>query len=144
MFFFATINDYDYTNGESAQRIQEAIARAEEIASLSCTVNGQTVKPQVIVIGFAGLREDPSSRTDYNHYIHIFNGMLYAAVTESELLKANAALFTTVPLLTNGQTDFISDGVHYGTKTLQTLTDYIAAFDSEASDTQNSAERTAA
>lgn len=129
VFFFATVNDYDYERGENDSNISEAVRTAERFASMEYEYKGRTHRPRVIVIGFDGCKKDASSfegsaADEFNRYVSDYNAKLKAAVEASELLKAYAEYYTTVPEIV-GETGFISDRLHYDDATLNKLCGYI-------------------
>ena len=129
IYFFATVNDYDYVDNDNVDSIAAAISTAEALAEMSCEYEGTVYQPEVIVIGFDGGYGDILYRTpaeEYNRYIDDYNEKLRAAVNSSELLQENSLQFTTVPEITESSTGFIEDGLHYSDDTLKEIADYIA------------------
>ena len=130
VFFFATVNDYDYYGNGNSTYIAAAVASAEMIASMSYEYEGTVYHPEVIVIGFDGGRRTGDifgiPQDVFNRYIESYNTELRDAVNNSPVLKENASLFTTVSEITGGETGFISDGLHYSDSTLQTIVEYMA------------------
>lgn len=129
IYFFATVNDYDYIGNDNGGSIAAAISTAEALAEMSYENEGRIYRPEVIVIGFDGgygdiLYSIPAE--DFNRYIDDYNEKLRAAVDSSELLKENSQQFTTVPEITEGRTGFNEDGLHYSDDTLREIVDYIA------------------
>ncbi len=129
VFFFATVNDYDYLSNNNAGYIWSAIASAEMIASMTYEYDGTVFHPEVIVIGFDGGRTDGDifgiPQNVFNRYIDSYNMNLQEAVNESPVLNGTASRFTTVREITGGKTTFISDGLHYGDDTLQKIADFM-------------------
>ena len=121
VFFFATVNDFDYAANNNAGYISAAITAAERIASLSYAYEGNVWHPQVIVIGFDGGQITAA----FNRYVDSYNTRLREAVNNSPVLRENASFFTTVPEITGGRTGFISDGLHYSEGTLQQIADHL-------------------
>ena len=132
VFFFATINDYDYSANQNAGYISAAVSAAETIASMTWNYEGTEYHPKVIVIGTEGGRTTGDifgiPQGTFNRYIDSYNRDLRTAVTQSPLLKETAPYFTTVREITGGRTTFISDGLHYSDTTLQTIANYIKTF----------------
>lgn len=129
IYFFATVNDYDYVDNDNIDSIAAAISTAEALAEMSCEYEGTVYQPEVIVIGFDGGYGDILYRTpaeEYNRYIDDYNEKLRAAVNSSVLLQENSLQFTTVPEITESSTGFIEDGLHYSDDTLKEIADYIA------------------
>lgn len=129
IYFFATVNDYDYMENDNEGSIDAAVSVAERLAAMSCEDENTVVQPEVIVIGFDGGRGDVLHRIsaeDFNRYVDDYNEKLRAAVNSSALLQKNAAQFTTVPEITGGQTGFNEDGLHYSDDTLREIIDHIA------------------
>ena len=122
VFFFATVNDYDYLNDNNAGYISGAVDAAQRIASLSYAYEGNVYHPKVIVIGFDGGAQSFSA---LNRYVGSYNTMLHEAVKNSTLLKETESLFNSVPEITNRNTTYISDGLHYSDATLQMIAEYI-------------------
>ena len=130
VFFFATVNDYDYYGNGNSAYIAAAVASAETIASMSYEYEGTVYHPEVIVVGFDGGRRTGDifgiPQDVFNRYIESYNTELRDAVNNSPVLKENASLFTTVSEITGGETGFISDGLHYSDSTLQAIAEYMA------------------
>ena len=129
IYFFATVNDYDYIGNDNDDSIAAAIRTAEAFAEMSCENEGRIYQPEVIVIGFDGgygdiLYSIPAE--EFNRYIDDYNEKLRAAVDSSELLHENSRQFTTVTEITEGRTGFNEDGLHYSDDTLKVIVDYIA------------------
>lgn len=127
IFFFATVNDYDYIGNENDQSISSAVSTAEKLGNMSCQKEGKLYRPEVIVIGFDGgagdvLQHIPAQ--DFNRYVDDYNEKLRTAVNDSPLLQQNAEYFTTVPEITDGSTGFNEDGLHYSDDTLKEIVDY--------------------
>lgn len=129
VFFFATVNDYDYLNNYNSGNISAAVSSAEMIASMSYEFEGSIYYPEVIVIGFDGAGSNFFIPLEvFNQYVDSYNRELHKAVNNSVVLKNTAAFFTTVPEITEGKTAFISDDLHYSDATLQKINDYIISF----------------
>lgn len=129
VFFFATVNDYDYASGDNGGNIAAAICAAERIASMEYEYNGRIHRPKVIIIGFDGSIKEGSlwgglSAEVFNRYVSDYNAALKAAVEASALLKENSDRFTTVPEIV-GETGFITDLLHYDDITLGKLCEFI-------------------
>lgn len=128
IYFFATVNDYDYVGNENDQSISAAVNTAEKLGNMSCQKEGKLYRPEVIVIGFDGgagdvLQYIPAQ--EFNRYVDDYNEKLRTAVNDSPLLQQNAEYFTTVPEITGGSTGFNEDGLHYSDDTLKEIVDYI-------------------
>ena len=129
VFFFATVNDYDYRGNNNAWNISAAVSSAEMIASMAFEYEGQRYHPQVIIIGFDGGHTTGDifgiRQEDFNRYIDSYNEDLLKAVSESAVLKGSADRFTTVREITGRKTTFMSDGLHYSDAALQQIADHI-------------------
>ena len=128
IYFFATVNDYDYIGNENDQSISAAVSMAEKLGNMSFQKEGKLYRPEVIVIGFDGGAGDVLQRIpaqDFNRYVDDYNEKLRTAVNDSPLLQQNAEYFTTVPEITGGSTGFNEDGLHYSDDTLREIVDYI-------------------
>ena len=128
IYFFATVNDYDYIGNENDQSISAAVSTAEKLGNMSCQKEGKLYRPEVIVIGFDGGAGDVLQRIPaqvFNRYVDDYNEKLRTAVNDSPLLQQNAEYFTTVPEITGGSTGFNEDGLHYSDDTLREIVDYI-------------------
>ena len=128
IYFFATVNDYDYIGNENDQSISAAVSTAEKLGNMSCQKEGKLYRPEVIVIGFDGGAGDVLQRIPaqvFNRYVDDYNEKLRTAVNDSPLLQQNAEYFTTVPEITDGSTGFNEDGLHYSDDTLSEIVDYI-------------------
>ncbi len=128
IFFFATVNDYDYVYGNNSGFIAAAIDAAETIASMSYEYDGTVYRPQVIVIGFEGgdaAGYNSGIPQNFNWYVDSYNSALREAVSGSPVLSETAERFTAVSEITGGNTTFINDGLHYSDDTLQKITEYI-------------------
>lgn len=129
IFFFATVNDYDYESGDNSANIAAAVRAAERLASLCFELDGRTFRPRVVIIGFDGCRREggyygvPSET--FNRCLDEYNAALLEAVAGSEAL---GVYFTTVRAIAGGNTAYIDDGLHYGDETLRSLADFIAGF----------------
>ena len=124
IYFFATINDYDYVNNYNDGNISAAVSAAEGLASMSYEYNGTVYHPDVRVIGFDGGHTYAPifsiPQDEFNRYITDYNDKLSQAVKNSSILGE----YTTVPAISGG-TDFIDDGLHYGDRTLKKLIEYM-------------------
>ncbi len=132
VFFFATINDYDYFGNDNSAYISAAVSSAEMIASMSYEYEGTVYHPRVILIGIEGSGDSfgvPDG--SFNRYIGDYNTKLKEAVNQSTILKGTATFFTTVPEITGGGTTFISDGLHYSDAALQKIAGFIYQFSGE-------------
>ena len=130
IYFFATVNDYDYVGNENDQSISAAVSTAEKLGNMSCEKEGKVYQPEVIVIGFDGGAGDVLYRIpsqEFNRYVDDYNEKLRTAVNDSPLLQQNAEYFTTVPEITDGSTGFNEDGLHYSDDTLSEIVDYICS-----------------
>ena len=129
IFFFATVNDFDFHTNHNEQHIQAALSAAERIASLSCEQDGEVFHPQVYVIGFAGGRNTGSivsvPHAVFNRYCGDYCEKLHAAVDASALLRDTAPYYTAVPEIVQGEVGFIDDGLHYDDQTLDRIVTYI-------------------
>ena len=128
IYFFATVNDYDYIGNENDLSISAAVSTAEKLGNMSCQKEGKLYRPEVIVIGFDGGAGDVLQRIpaqEFNRYVDNYNEKLRTAVNDSPLLQQNAEYFTTVPEITGGRTGFNEDGLHYSDDTLKEIVDYI-------------------
>lgn len=125
VFFFATVNDYDYMYNTNAAYISTAVTSAERIASMTYTWQGIEYWPDVIMIGFEGGDQNYFS---FNAYVYPYNVGLSMAVSNSAVLGRNASQFITVPDITGRRTTFISDGLHYSDATLRMIADYMKNF----------------
>ena len=128
IYFFATVNDYDYVGNENDQSISAAVSMAEKLGNMSFQKEGKLYRPEVIVIGFDGGAGNVLQRIPaqvFNRYVDDYNEKLRTAVNNSALLQQNAEYFTTVPEITGGRTGFNEDGLHYSDDTLKEIVDYI-------------------
>ena len=128
IYFFTTVNDYDYVGNENDQSISAAVSMAEKLGNMSFQKEGKLYRPEVIVIGFDGGAGDVLQRIPaqvFNRYVDDYNEKLRTAVNDSPLLQQNAEYFTTVPEITGGSTGFNEDGLHYSDDTLKEIVDYI-------------------
>ena len=128
IYFFATVNDYDYIGNDNGESISAAISAAEKLANMSCQKEGKVYQPDVIVIGFDGGEGDILYRIpaqEFNRYVDDYNDKLRTAVSDSALLQQNADYFTTVPEITGGRTGFNEDGLHYSDDTLKEIVEFI-------------------
>ena len=131
IYFFATVNDYNYASENHAASVAAAISAAERLAGLSYEQNGQQLHPTIIVIGIEGGNKTGSIFSipsgTFNQQLNAYNSALRDAFYASGILSAANSLFTTVPSITNDQTTYISDGLHYSDETLSALNGYIIA-----------------
>ncbi len=132
VFFFATVNDYDFAGNGNATSVAAAISAAEELASMTCEKDGTAYSPKIVVIGFEGCAKDADlsgtvSAGDFNRYVADYNDKLKEAVNESAILTSAGARFTTVKEIVGDDAEFIEDNIHYGDGTLKAITDYIAS-----------------
>ena len=128
IYFFATVNDYDYIGNDNDESISAAISTAEKLANMSCQKEEKVYQPDVIVIGFDGGEGDILYRIpaqEFNRYVDDYNDKLRTAVSDSALLQQNADYFTTVPEITGGRTGFNEDGLHYSDDTLKEIVEFI-------------------
>ena len=131
IYFFATVNDYDFRENKNSEKIASAVQAAERFASLSYTLDGVTYHPEVVVIGFDGGRGTGTifsvPHTLFNSCLSDYNRDLRTAVSESDLLAPYVSRFTTVPEIVGGKAAFISDGLHYDDGVLADITSYLLA-----------------
>ena len=128
IYFFATVNDYDYIENDNNDYIAAAVETAEMLADLSFENEGRVSRPEIMVIGFDGGGGDVLYRTpadEYNRYINDYNEKLRTEINSSTLLKECSVEFTTVPEITEGSTGFIEDGLHYSDETLGEIVEFI-------------------
>lgn len=129
IWFFATVNDYNYTDSSNSAGISAAILAAERLVGMKYEYNGETCHPRVIVVGFDGCRAEGMMngipQEDFNRYIADYNEKLRAAVKRSGLLAPDARYFTTVPEIVGGKAGFVEDGLHYDDATLEAIIAYI-------------------
>lgn len=128
IYFFATVNDYDYVENDNDESISAAIRTAEKLVNMTCENDGKVYQPEVFVIGFDGGEGDVLQRIpaeEFNRYVDDYNEKLRIAVNKSALLQQNADHFTTVPEITGGRTGFNEDGLHYSDDSLREIVDYI-------------------
>ena len=128
IYFFATVNDYDYVENDNDESISAAIRTAEKLVNMTCENDGKVYQPEVFVIGFDGGEGDVPQRIpaeEFNRYVDDYNEKLRIAVNKSALLQQNADHFTTVPEITGGRTGFNEDGLHYSDDSLREIVDYI-------------------
>lgn len=129
IFFFATVNDYDHVSDDNAENIGAALDCVLRLAHMVCIKNGREYHPRIIVIGIEGGAEDDASGwlpEDFNRYVDSYNAALEKALLEGEYqsaLTATGAAFAYTPfkVMSNGELDFIDDGLHYGDRTLRAL-----------------------
>lgn len=130
VFFFATVNDYDWEENSNAENIAAALACAERIGQMSCERDGKTRYPRLVIIGIEGGAEDSRGwlPEDFNRYVDAYNAELQNALIGefSEKLSARGG-YAFLPLrqMTGGVLDFIDDGLHYGDMTLRAIENYI-------------------
>lgn len=126
---FATVNDFDFRNGENAEHIANAVAAAEKLSAMRVTLDGVTYAPHLTVIGFDGCRRTGTlygtPQEVFNRFVPDYNNALLAACAESVVLSAAGTAVVTVPELTGGDTDFIDDGLHYSDVTLHRLISFL-------------------
>ena len=120
LFFFATVNDYDYSGEYNGSGISAAIAFAERLASMRFEYKGKEYAPAITVIGIAGAQNE-----SFNGYIDEFNALLENAVRDSAILNGSSPRYTTVPEILGGEIGFIDDGLHYDDGTLKALAEFI-------------------
>lgn len=128
IYFFSTVNDYDYVENDNDESISAAIRTAEKLVNMTCENDGKVYQPEVFVIGFDGGGGDVLQRIpaeEFNRYVDDYNEKLRIAVNKSALLQQNADHFTTVPEITGGRTGFNEDGLHYSDDSLREIVDYI-------------------
>jgi hypothetical protein len=129
IYFFSTVNDYDYANNDNEAHIASALAAAERFASLSVTINGTTYKPDIVLIGFDGGRTHKAifgiPPEEYNRYIADYNQTLLSKAAASEILGPFSSGFTTVPVIMDEKTAFNADGLHYSDGTLDEIISFI-------------------
>lgn len=127
LYFFATVNDYDFRENRNEASAEAAAAAAERLASMRTEHQGQTVSPRVTFIGIvAGSRDVPVVGypcEEFNRYEDAFNELLKETVSASPIL--HEAEWTTVPKILEGTIGFISDGLHYDDPTLRKLAAYM-------------------
>lgn len=126
---FATVNDYDFRNGQNADHIAAAVAAAEKLCAMRVTCDGMTYAPHLTVIGFDGCRRTGdlygTPQEVFNRFVPDYNNALRAACAESTVLSAAGTAFAAVPELTGGDTGFIDDGLHYSDAALHRLTSFL-------------------
>lgn len=131
LYFFSSVNDYDFAGNDNAANISAAIQAAETLASLSYDNGNGVQHPNVYVIGFDGCWTTSdlwgTPQEDFNRYVDEYNEAVRQAVSESAILSGNAASYTTVPAIAGGKADFIDDGLHYSDSTIQAIASYIAS-----------------
>ena len=129
IYLFATINDYDYRNNANSSYISSVVSTAENLASMSCELNGTVYHPEVILIGFNGSKKDGYlfgiPNEIFNQYIEDYNNNLFSSVAESTYLNGNIDKFSTISKIVAGQESFIDDGLHYSDSTLKSICSYI-------------------
>ena len=132
IYFFSTVNDYDFTENENNNGyIKDAVSAAESIASMSYDYEGRTYHPEVIVIGFDGGPETgivlryPAE--EFNRYCDDYNQKLRSAVGDSDILQGSLSSFTTVPEIVGGKASFITDGLHYSDDSLEKIIQHIVS-----------------
>ena len=128
LYFFTTVNDYDFRENRNEAAAAAAVKWAEQYASMHYEYEGKDVYPSVTVIGIvAGARKGnvmQYSAQEFNRYEEDFNALLKEKVSGSEVLKN--AEWTTVPEILNNEIGFIPDGLHYNDETLKKLAEYIS------------------
>ena len=129
VYFFATVNDYDFQSNDNEKNIKDTVAAAEKIASMTYETNGKTVSPKLVIIGFEGGRTDDDifgiPQEEFNRYVTDYNEKLGEAVSASGKLKGTE--FTTVPAITAGNTTFNADGLHYSDSALADIIIYLVS-----------------
>lgn len=127
LYFFTTVNDYDFRNNQNEAAAKAAVMWAEQYASMHYEYEGKDVYPSVTVIGIvAGARKGnvlQYSAEEFNRYEEDYNTLLKETVAGSEVLRN--AEWTTVPEILNNEIGFIPDGLHYNDETLKKLAEYI-------------------
>ena len=68
IYFFATVNDYDYIENDNDDYIAAAVETAEMLADLSFENEGRVSRPEIMVIGFDGGGGDVLYRTPADEY----------------------------------------------------------------------------
>ena len=125
IYFFATINDCDFSGNDNEAAVSAAAGAAETFASMRFDYEGREYHPDVFVVGIEGFRRNSSAdRSD--RIVEDYNEQLRMAVKSSELLRGNASQYTSVPEITDNETDFSEDGLHYSDSTLKMIADHIA------------------
>ncbi|MBQ9827224.1 MAG: hypothetical protein IJM62_00925 [Lachnospiraceae bacterium] len=131
IYFFTTVNNYDFRENNNADFIKYAIDSAEILAQMEYEYNGTVYSPVVIVIGFDGCRNsskvlglDPA---DFNRYVEDYNNGVKEALGKSEILKTAYENYTTVVDIEDGKTKYIDDGLHYSDDVLRDITEYIVS-----------------
>ena len=121
IYFFATVNDYDFKSNDNAGNIESAVNTAAEFANMTFDYNGKTYQPNITVIGFDGCWTTSdlwgTPQEDFNRWVEDYNKKLEAAVKAEN--KLNGCRFTTVPHICGGKAGFIDDGLHYSDETLK-------------------------
>ncbi len=129
IYLFATVNDFDFLNNANSGYISAAVNTARRLAGMTCESNGNSVQPQVYVIGFDGCWTTSdlygTPQETFNRYVPDYNSSLNAAVAADSILSGNAAAFTTVPEIAGGKAEFIDDGLHYADSTLAAICSHI-------------------
>lgn len=129
IYFFATVNDYDFAENDNDQSIRAAVDTARMLAGLTCRRDGADCRPRLVVVGFAGCREDgPFSGIPcevFNRYVEDFTARLFAAVGEDPVL-AGARCVTAEESAPAG-IGFIADGLHYSDPTLAGMIGFLTA-----------------
>ena len=127
LYFFTTVNDYDFRENNNEAAAAAAVKWAEQFASMHYEYEGKDVYPSVTVIGIVtGARKGVVLRypaEEFNRYEEDYNALLKAKVMNSEILQN--AKWTTVPEILNNEIGFITDGLHYNDETLKKLADYL-------------------
>ena len=130
VYFFATVNDYDFQNNDNSGYIDSAVSTAERLAALKYEMNGEEYTPKIVVIGFDGCWTTSdlygTPHETFNRYVSDYNESLKNAVYASSTLKNSIYEFSTVPDIAGGKADFIDDGLHYADTTLEALSSFIA------------------
>lgn len=127
LYFYATVNDYDFRDNDNGERVEAALWWAEQLASLTYEYEGRTYMPNMTVIGIAAGSRDGSvmsyTSEEFNRYEDAFNELLKEAVSSSEVLQD--AEWTTVPEILHDEIGFMEDGLHYNDETLKALAEYM-------------------
>ena len=127
IYFFATVNDYDFQSNDNADFIKDTVSTAAEFADMTFDNNGEIFRPSITVIGFDGCWTTSdlwgTPQEDFNRWVEDYNVKLEAAVKAEN--KLSGSTFTTVPYICGGKAGFIDDGLHYSDETLTTIEKYI-------------------
>lgn len=127
IYFFATVNDYDFQENDNAGFIVDTVSAAAEFADMTFDCNGETYRPTVTVIGFDGCWTTSdlwgTPQEDFNRWVGDYSEKLEAAVRAEDRLSGCG--FTTVPEICGGKAGFIDDGLHYSDETLTAIEEYV-------------------